>query len=357
MKALIASLKYSPGHLSHILAWHKALKELNYDARILLHDNYREIVTFKQKEISFGTTINDVFDAVIFQNPSLTNMKFLGEAKKGNRNIKSLYVYHEPWDSLSNLLKRRPEFKNLIVSIIAHKFSSKLLENLDCVVLPSKHAEKIYEKYDKKFNPCFCHIPLLFDDEATEADLKDFDRTFFSYIGHVTTGHLFQEFLQFVKRSCESKNNIRFCIATRSDLTTVIHANSWIQSAINEGSLQIFHGRSLSNQEINNHYRKSFCIWNLYQGSTQSGVLPKAFMFGTPVIASPIGSFPEYVQSGKNGEIINSSVDFYEINSRLEKIKSSFKNYSTNARNTFLETFYYKANLTKLRAILFQNMK
>ena len=48
--------------------------------------------------------------------------------------------------------------------------------------------------------------------------------------------------------------------------------------------LKLVVGKPMSNLEINNYFNKSLVVWNAYRRSMQSGVLPKAYMFGTPVI-------------------------------------------------------------------------
>jgi len=111
------------------------------------------------------------------------------------------------------------------------------------------------------------------------------------------------------------------------------------------------HGKPLTNMEINEAYERSFCVWNAYRRSTQSGVLPKAFMFGTPVIASNIGSFPEFVRDGENGYLID-DYDFEALSQKLLLVRGNISAMSKNCRTTFENTFHWKAQISKMKTIL-----
>ena len=92
-------------------------------------------------------------------------------------------------------------------------------------------------------------------------------------------------------------------------------------------------------------------MWNLYRRSTQSGVMPKALMFGTPVIASKIGSFPEFVIDGFNGRFANAS-DPNNVLSIANDLREKTAEYAGNCRSSFLETFFYRSRLDELRQLL-----
>jgi glycosyltransferase involved in cell wall biosynthesis len=115
--------------------------------------------------------------------------------------------------------------------------------------------------------------------------------------------------------------------------------------------IELMCGRTLQNKEIDSCYARSFAVWNLYRRSTQSGVLPKAFMFGTPVVASRIGSFPEYVRDGFNGRFANAD-DREGVLCAVEELRRRTGEYASNCRRSFLEMFYYRSRLEELRQLL-----
>lgn len=84
----------------------------------------------------------------------------------------------------------------------------------------------------------------------------------------------------------------------------------------------------------------------------QSGVMCKEFMFGSHVIATKIGLFPDYVD-GKNGILLNRNVNVEEIYKAYCKIRQEQEAFSKCARATCLREFYYEAYIETLnKAIL-----
>jgi glycosyltransferase involved in cell wall biosynthesis len=77
-----------------------------------------------------------------------------------------------------------------------------------------------------------------------------------------------------------------------------------------------------------------------------------AFMAGSPVIATKVGSFPEHVVPGVNGEFVDSSGDFAEMLRLAEKIRGDIPTYSEGSRKSFLATFYYGAQRKKITQLL-----
>jgi glycosyltransferase involved in cell wall biosynthesis len=109
-------------------------------------------------------------------------------------------------------------------------------------------------------------------------------------------------------------------------------------------------GRPLSNDEINLCFAQSICVWNVYRRSTQSGILAKATMFGTPVLASEAGSFREFITDHQNGRLLrDASLD--TVLQAYEDIRSNLNRYTSLSREKFLTTFYYKSQLALCRNV------
>jgi glycosyltransferase involved in cell wall biosynthesis len=221
------------------------------------------------------------------------------------------------------------------------------------VIVPSKYALNLYKNKDIKYNENVLMIPLLFDDELDE-EVDITKKQYFSYIGHAVKGHAFDVYIELIKHIYKQGVDMKFQIATRTDLSRLLKKDKILQEMIEKEILKIAHGRPLPNSEINRAYKESFCIWNVYRRSTQSGVLPKAFMFGTPVLASNVGSFGEFIREGENGLIIDKTAmkDFDLILASVEDIKRNLVFYSKNARETFLKIFFYKNCIENFRTIL-----
>lgn len=348
-KALIVSLHFSPGHSSHMVAWKNALEEIGYEVEFLLHPQYQEMSSNTLSASFSEDSLNDVYEVVVIQNPSLRNKRFASSIKK-TCDSRIVYIYHEPWDSIRNNLKEGPKvFTKKALSFFHHR---SFLPLVDIVVLPSEHAKSLYLKRYRKMKERGSVIPLLFTDEITDESFDTENKEFFSYIGHAIRGHAFDMYIKFIHYCLERESDMKFMIATRTDISYIFEKEEWLMKSISNGRLLIRHGRPLSNEEINESFKRSFAVWNVYRRSTQSGVLPKAFMFGTPVLASNVGSFLEFVEPSVNGEIVDNEFDFEEIYERLINMKQNIHNYSQNARESFLNCFYYKANIMKLASVI-----
>ena len=104
--------------------------------------------------------------------------------------------------------------------------------------------------------------------------------------------------------------------------------------------LVIHDGNWLSNEEINIFFKDSIIVWNAYDRSTQSGILPKAFMFSTPVLGN--SRIPnEFLIDYFNGIYLKDNTDNLEIVDAISVIIKNFEIFSLNSRHTFINKFHY----------------
>ena len=181
---------------------------------------------------------------------------------------------------------------------------------------------------------------MIFDDEANKADLS-VRKTTISYIGTVAVDHAFDKFVSFVEAAIQGTwfTDYRFAIRTRSDIPeTSMKKLRRLQSS---GRLTITQGKPLITEEINLFYRESLVVWNAYNRSMQSGVLPKAFMFGAAVIVARAGE-SEFVEHEVTGMVVASNDDVDEIKRAVEKIVAEPTKFARACRAKFETTFYYK---------------
>jgi len=347
VKILISSLKFSPGHLSHIIGYAKLFKEIGYEVTLWLHESYKKMMPEKDFQVMwYPDFFPKNIDMLFLYNPSTVNHVVCKKFKQSSAKV--IYLYHEPWESFEQYLKEG--LKQALKASAAHYYSARVLKYTDLVIVPSNYALKLYSRNDKKYNDNVVMIPLLLDDELKQ-EIDFSKKEYVSYIGHAVKGHTFGKYIDLIKWIYTSGSTMKFEIATRTDIGKMIKNDKTLQKMINSGTLRLSYGRPLTNLEINQAYERSFCVWNVYRRSTQSGVLPKAFMFGTPVIASNVGSFPEFVRNGENGYLVN-DYDFKDVYQRLLGIRENILTMSMNCRNTFENTFYWKAQITKMKEVL-----
>ncbi len=349
-KAVVVSLRFSPAFVQHAVAYAKALRELGFDPRFLLHSAYRafpELDALSPVAFDFAPAEGKPLSHAVFLNTSARNAASARQFKKAGARI--LYLYHEPWNFSSDYL-RREGIKATATTILAHQASIPMLKLADAVVLESQYGVKLYRDSDIRYNPNAHYFSQIYDDESVELpDQSPEKKVYFSYIGNISRPHGFDQFVAVVREFLRRNVDMRFLIASKDRLPGSVADDKLFREY--SGRVEFHCGRPLASAEINRLFAESFCVWNLYRRSTQSGVLPKAFMFGTPVIAGDLGSFPEFVRDGWNGKF-TSAEDYVGILQALEDIRNRQPEYAGNCRATFLKTFYYKSRLGDLERLL-----
>ena len=351
-KAVIISLHFSPAHASHMIAWGKLLRESGYAVTFLIDGKYCSVADFSVVgQVETHELVLDSYDLGVFCCTSTQNAAIAKRMRDQGATI--LYIFHEP-ESVQNMFSAGEGWKQTLRFYVSSHYSIKMLRLSSGVILPSRRAEEMYKRNFSGYNQHAFVLPLLFDDEIGVEHFQSAcgNKQFFGFIGSASRGHGFDRFLAFVKYALRNGSTIPFLLATRTDLSQVLAGDMELVRYANEGKIQIHQGRPFPNDEINGYYLQSFCVWNLYRRSTQSGVLPRAFMAGASALAMRIGSFPDYIQAGVTGEFVDSVHDLVAILRVVEKIREQFPSYSYNCRKAFLKTFFYKANANRFLEIL-----
>lgn len=349
-KAALISLRFNPGFVQTLIGYAKALEELGVSVDFLVNPHYEQ---FKEAEsaaplISYrGGAAPKSWDIAIFLNPSVDNYRLGLQLKAGGAKI--LYLYHEPWQ-LSLAYVRNEGLRAAVRAAAAHRATTPVLRLADRILLPSKTALEAYRKIDGRHNPHAVYFPLIFEDSAPNsvADLLA-QKRYFSFIGNPCRSHGFDHYIAAIRHGILAGDQTKFLIASRFPIPKAVLRDPLLQK--HSDRIAIHCGRPLGEEEINRFFAASFCVWNLYRRSTQSGVLPKAFMFGTPVIAGQVGSFPEFVQDGWNGRFSDAR-DMESVWTAVRDMREDLPRFSRNCRSAFREVFYYRSNLNVLRNIL-----
>ena len=350
-RALLISLRSNPAHIQLLIAYAKAMQALGLEAVFLLDPAYGRFPELENAAPileSGNAELDKRWDCAIFINPSLHNLETAKSLKKHGTRI--LYILHEPWQMSAGYIKDEG-LRAAGMAILAHRSTLPVLRVADHIILPSRYGLRIYRSADARYNHNASYIPLLYDDDLRD-DISSLiqRKRYFSYIGNPCRAHGFDQFLNVVRLSLQQNRDIQFLIASGGHPLPKGCLNDPI-FAQNTCRIEIQSGQRLSNDEINGYYAQSICVWNVYRRSTQSGVLPKAFMFGAPVLCSTVGSFPEFVTSGRNGEIVSAS-DPECIIEAFHRFKENLVSYATQCRHEFMSTFYYRAHLGDLSALL-----
>ena len=343
MKILICSVHFGPGHTAHLDAYKHLLDECGFENALYLAPAYLKLFSDENIKKHIIISLEDALrfnpDVVWLYNIGFEDRKFIRAFK---RRSKLIYVLHEPYMGIHEILK---EGKNIPYMVVAALLNAWICSQSYRVVLSSAYAVANCKKYMLGTYQKSLTFPLIFPDKY----ISTLNRQYFSMIGGYSDPHASDEFLNFVKASYQ-KNTIKFQIATRTDISEKLK-DTILQEMVQDGRLLVHHGRPLTEDEMNQAYRRSFCTWNAYHRSTQSGVLANSFMQGTPVMATHLGSFDEYVQDGKNGVFID-DYSYDSIFNAFQRVKGNIDEMVENARNTFLTHFYYRNQEEKFKEIV-----
>lgn len=343
-KILIVSLHFSPAYIGHMMAWYKLCEQCGYKVMIFIGEQY--VTFFHNTGLCYSTNYEElsVFkpDFAVVQNTGFENIAFFRWCKNNNCSI--LYILHEPYMGIKELLK---DGKYCIKQAIACCLNSWLCKKAKKVILCSQYAEENCRRYMKGAYRKRERFPLIFMDEYQEEGEK---RNYFSLIGAFATSKGSDLFLDFVKYATLKEYDISFQIATRTNLDKQLNDES-LQKLIRNKKLLVQHGRDMTPEEINGAYRRSICCWNGYRRTTQSGVLPNAFMLGTPVLATKLGSFCEFVVPNHTGVFINNK-DPESIYNGFKMIKDHNESMSKDCRRFFLTNFYYRNQIQRFKSLV-----
>jgi glycosyltransferase involved in cell wall biosynthesis len=352
IQAVVVSRNFHPGHYSFLAANYRLFTENGVDACMLHHPLFNGMSVVAPEKVANSFSELRKFrklDLAVYWFPSLKN---LGDMIRFRlfHGTKIAYVLHEPVESIRSY--RQAGFSRARTAVIMLKqlvnYATVLLSHR--VILPSEKATATFERNYRHLRKPHLLLPLLFDDEAGQLNGKA-DRHFISYIGTIAEDHAFDEFIRFALLAMEGRwfPGLKFLIATRSQLAPDFQEA--LEPHIQAGSAVVQQGSPMDNDTINRFYNGSIVIWNAYRRSMQSGVLPKAFMFGTPLVVAD-GNANEFYENGRHGESVSKTYDVDEIRKAVQAIVSRFEAYSSCCRSTFLSTFYYRSQDASLLRFL-----
>ena len=340
---LIISLNFHPGHVSHMVASYKQMEELGYEVLYYVSERFVPYLPTGSRICVYGKDKLPKVNLALFLFPSQKNLLLILKLKRLGAKI--LYIFHEPLAPLKEYKKAGFSYKYLAKLWLINRISALTVQWSNAVLLPSQKAVDFYNS-----NPLYrnqnCHyLPLMYDDERTDY-LSLMKRRFISYIGTVAADHSFMEFLNFVETAILSEwmPELQFLIATKSEFV--------IPEKLASSPRVIIHkAKPMSDAEINVHYASTYVVWNAYTRTTQSGVLAKSFMFGTPAVVLR-KNLSEFTEDGQEVLAIEDNTSFKEISTAIEEILSRYNHYSSQARRRFESAFYYKQYNEMFRKIL-----
>lgn len=343
MTALIISLNFNPGHVSHMVASYNQCEELGYKSIYYVDPSFAPFLPLDSNISYTSSGIEFKVDLAIFLFPSQRNLPLIWKLKR--KNTKLVYIFHEPLAPMEVYRKAGFSRKYLAKLWVIDHISAITVKWCDYILVPSRKAVKYYEENIRYKNKNYHYLPLMYCDEREERYTR-IPRLYFSYIGAVAADHSFLEYLEFVEWAVINNKleNISFLIGTKSEFE--------IPKVLkNSNRVCIYKGKPMTDEEINTYYSSSIAVWNAYARTTQSGVLAKSFMFGTPAIVLRV-NLNEFTHDNQNVVAIDDNTDKEQIAEAVEKIYENFDVFSTESRKEFERSFYYKNYNDVFRGII-----
>lgn len=351
MNALIISLNFNPGHFSHLVANYKLFEDEGFTSHLYVNQAFNKMDEKNElRKINFSSELSKLKDVkvAVFWFPSLKNMyevirlRFFYQAKV-------IYIFHEPFDSFKNYYNSGFRFKKILKICLINLVNIPIILLSHKIVLPSASSYALYGKKYAKLNNNYVSISLIFDDEAAmqQAPLKKY----ISYIGTVAADHAFDRYVEFIVAAVKNAwlPEMTFLIATSSVIPSL--QREQLELMMHTKRIVISSGHPMKNSEINSYYGESLLVWNAYNRSMQSGVLPKAYMFGAAVIVLRRNA-NEFLDNYKTCVLISDNKNCDEIKAAIEEIMSKKEFYFQNCRSKFFEKFYYKNKSAEFLSLL-----
>lgn len=344
--SLVVSLNFNPGHVSHLVASYRQMEELGYDSIYYVNDSFSSFLPPNERFVTESKGNAPKANVVIFLFPSQKNILEIWRQKKHGAKI--IYIFHEPLAPMKVYRKAGFSYKYLAKLWVINQISRLTVKWSDAILLPSNKAVELYRTNSLYNNDNYHYLPLMYDDERKD-ELTQMERQYFSYIGTIAADHSYCEYLTFAKHAINENKlpGIKFLIATKNNVVR----DSEMEKLLKSGRLEVIDGHPLTNDEINKCYASSYLVWNAYERTTQSGVLAKSFMFGTPVIVLR-KNLSEFTEEGKEVVAIDDNNSFEQIIDAVSIIINRFDYYSQCCRTRFEKSFYYGIYNTRMKEIL-----
>jgi len=348
-KVVLVSKRFNPGHSAHLLASYKLFTEIGMKVVFDINSSFYSFSKFYSPKDGFSffqlLRLNDS-DIYFVWFPSVKALLYSIFLKifSGTR---ILYVFHEPIDDFSEFSDAGFGFVELVKMKLVNYISLGLCICSSKVLLPSKKAMDTFSRIGNVSKSYY--FPLLFSDES--CGLPDVSRDYFSYIGTIAPDHAFDKYIDFILFVLGSDNDskLKFLIATKSHIPQ--HLLAKLAPFLPSGRLTIYQGAPLSDNLINTLFSRSFLVWNAYCRSTQSGVMAKSYMFGTPILINKLCQ-NEFFIDGLNGLALDIDYSNQDIFDSLNNIMENFDYISSHCRESYLEKFDYTSRLISIKNVL-----
>ncbi len=253
------------------------------------------------------------------------NVLFCIMAKLAARSKTAVWL-HEPYKQ-----HKRSYGRKAIVFYMVEWLQSLTMSWVDEIVLHSENGLLAFRKrYPMAKQPVHL-VPLQLRDQPGEAS----DRYLISFLGNAAKAKGIDTFFDLVETSVSRGLKWQFGIATCDDITS--HLKRLSTRA--RQHLEIISEDQLSDVAIRNMAARSEAVLCLYVSNMQSGIVPVAYMCGTPVIATDLKGLRRSIAHGETGYLVPPKPEPSNLFEAIEFVDKNFDSLSNNCRQRFLTDY------------------
>ena len=357
-KALIISLKYSPGLAKDFTLIGRNLRQHGFDARYVLAEGYRWIIGNEllncfffndssnskgmiketlQYEWQLKPRLQKLFETyrpnlIALYNPHPLNFAVLKLAQEIDPNCRRIYYLHEPAKPNKTALG----VKGTIYYGLVELFQTAALRYATDVITPSAYAHALFKEYHPGFQGNVHIVHLLTADSSHP--LPTGERPYLSFIGTVNAGRKLDLFIDLINECAPRHPDWRFQIITSTPVEAEIARLN--PTVLPQTTLLL--KPKISDAEIEDRLRQSFATFLSHTQVTQSGNVPVSFRSGTPIIARNLPGLAQHIQHEQTGYLISAEPTVAEVETAAIYCRENLDRLSHNARITFEELFAEK---------------
>lgn len=350
----LASLKYSPVMWNISQAIGESIRQKDNSVRYLLTESYqwliareREVVDLVPSDGSFRVlnfipskrTTDRISHflrkwppgllILINQNP-LFDRALISLAREVNPDVRVVSLVHEPHTSHKMVYG----LKRSLLLVLYEALNGLTIAESHGVILPSPNAMRAFRYRYRGFGGEARLMPLPFVDKAC---FQEMERRYVTFLGHVRHPHQkgVDLFLEMVEESHRREYGLEFQIISANDVTGLIRG---LSSGARK-SLRVISGDRLRDEDISRALRQSVVVMLLQRRVMQSGVLPMAYMNGTPVIVSDLFGFTQFVDHSRTGWVLPVEPTLQERFEAIRSVQEQLSVMSFACRQYYLNTF------------------
>lgn len=353
----IFSIKYSAGLFKEFLLLRKKLKEEGYYTKLFISTHYKiqnkteiDPVRYLGNSKSISQILKDCLffpilwrkisrdirnapkaqqQFALFYNSHPINLPIQLFLKLFCNNFQIITFLHEPYVSKEERKKFGLVRAYYIGLILWIQLQSVKLS--DKVVTLSSNGKILFQKHFETHKHKLIEASILFENPMPTPKVK---RTYFSMIGTMNKNKALGDFFKTINYAIENKmDHLQFLVITSSNINEELSllATGW------EGYLKLINKNYITDDEIIEAILSSKAVAVIHTTASQSGVLPMACTYKTPVVCRNITAFTQFI---KQEELVLSyNFEPKEMVNTFEEIASDFDKYQQIAENIFMNNF------------------